>query len=198
MSGPPEYPNLNAAFKSAPIVTTLLAAISAALLGPAFAADFRTVDVAPWGDTWTSRTAVLIAGVLATIAFVLATLSMIYAEAKDIDALEPQRLSKVFADIPTADREKKIETYTEGYRKAATGWYETGRRGLLAGVSLLALTAGFLVWGYTTGLSVALGVAAAIPPLGLLRGKLSLTTILAGFLLLAAIAFVADAVNALL
>lgn len=103
----PDFPAMTAAFQAAPIVTTLLAAIAAAVLvAPLASEKFRSADVIPWSGYWPTRDAVLVAATGAIVSLVASTVAMIYAQAKDVDTLSPERQKEV---IPQQDFEIHID-----------------------------------------------------------------------------------------
>ena len=134
----PAYPNIDATMGAVlPVVTTLLATVSAATVIVPLAGDDAAGKLDIGRVAVTTGNAGLILGTLATLALVGATLSLAYAHAKNLDALPAERQDQIFADAGVAEAARGA--HRAAYRKDRDRWYVRGQVQWLVGVELYLL-----------------------------------------------------------
>jgi len=160
MTSVPEYPNRGPATGAVlPVVTALLATISAATFIVPLAGQGKAANLTLADASVSTGDAAIVFGVLATIAFIGATLALAYSYALSFDSLPAERQLALFA------KHKVEETDQDGHRTAyensSEALYDEGRRAWQVGLYLYVLCLAVLVFAHIVWFSAALALGAA-------------------------------------
>ena len=160
-AGVPEHPNLGSATGAVlPVVTALLATISAATFIVPLASQGTAADLTLADASVSTADAGLVLGVLATLAFIGATLALAYSHAKNFDALPADRQLEFFTTHEVKE-ETKQAGHRKAYRDASETWYLKGQRAWQVGLYLYLLCLAALVFAHIVWFSATLALGAA-------------------------------------
>jgi hypothetical protein len=177
------YPNLGAAVgTSVPVVTTVLAAISAATFLVPLQNWSRDASPQVGLLPWSSAKLTIVLGVLATASFVLSTLAAVDAHATSLDLLPTDRRAELLTGVEP-DHKEVLEAH---YRTQTRRRYELARTLWMIGLGLLALTIGALAYRLVAAMMPAAGVAGAWVGVSTIRGSSGWVGNLVGGVLLVA------------